>query len=46
MIVVVVMMTAPVVMPLDTVEKDRPPAIVDMTIGLMVAKVLRFELVT
>lgn len=45
-VVVVVMITAPVVMRPDTVEKDRSLAVFDMTMGSMAAAVLRFDLVT
>lgn len=43
---VMVLMTAPVDMRLDTVEKDRPVAVVNMTMGSMAAVVWRFDLVT
>lgn len=46
MIVVVVMMTEMVDMRVDTVEKDRQLAVVGMSISLIVAAVIRFELVT
>lgn len=45
MVLVVVMMTASVVMRLDTVEKGRPLG-VDVKMGLMAAVVLRFDLAT
>lgn len=45
-VVVVVMIAAPVVIRLDTVEKDRPLAVFDMTIILMEVVVFRFDLAT
>lgn len=46
MVVVVVMMTGPVVMIVDYVEKDCPLAVVDMMMGLTAALVSRVEIVT
>lgn len=46
MVVFMVMMTAPVFMLLDTVDKYSPLAVVDMTMGIMAAVFWRFDLVT
>lgn len=46
MIVVVVMMRDPVAMRIVTVEKYRQLAVVGVEMGLVVAEVLRFDLVT
>lgn len=43
-VVVVVMMTDQVVIPLSTVEKDRPLLVADMKMDSMPAATLRFDL--